>query len=404
MHPDVVSHMAVSLTKEHIEAVIGKMPVQYRTMIRLLLLQYLDVSQEDVEYMAADQPDSRFPSGLQPDNKKKSFLEGVQSVASRAAQYRQLYRQKRERPWWEIKCLQGQIKHLETLISVTSRMLTSAGLIDRQTLDDYKQRASSALAKPAIRQLEKAWDKEEVTEEQYKKERLLIEYQSLIRRLVWYKRRLHGTERDFIAAGASPLRDHEIAHIWGIPLGSLAGRKVKALHHYLIELQKALQDSDTAGAPSTESHAAQSPDLWKETLAVLNRSSVERSIVSYGGLERSEEQLMEKLRQFAHGEMPEEAEPKFWLEITRIKDVEHGGPWENHARSIFALQKLHAIQMDSDVTLEDIEQKLRALATPKSLAEAVPALEPGEKPLELSEQGLGVLQAFIGEQDDKRRT
>ena len=26
-----------------------------------------------------------------------------------------------------------------------------------------------------------------------------------------------------------PLKDHEIAHVWGIPLGSLAARKVKSL-------------------------------------------------------------------------------------------------------------------------------------------------------------------------------
>ncbi len=109
---------------------------------------------------------------------------------------------------------------------------------------------------------------------------------------------------------------------------------------------------------------------------------------------------MEKLKAFASDSLPEEAETPFWLAITRIRDTE-GDAWANHAPSIFALQRLSATQTELESTPEDLERDLLALVNPKQKQEMLP--EPDEQAVELSEQGLGILQALIGEQDDKRR-
>ena len=49
-----------------------------------------------------------------------------------------------------------------------------------------------------------------------------------------------------------------------------------------------------------------------------------------------------------------------------------------------------------------LEDELSAKITPKLPDDQI-ATEEEEKPVELGEQGLGVLNSFIGEQDDKRR-
>ena len=172
---------------------------------------------------------------------------------------------------------------------------------------------------------------------------------------------------------------------------------MKALVRYLTALQAKLDETNPLPDPNP---TGQRPDLWRETIHTLSRKPVEKSVVSFNGIEKTEEALMEKLRAFATDSLPEGAETPFWLEITRIRDTE-GDPWGNHARSIFALQRLSAIHTELESTPEDVERDLLALVNPKQKQEMLP--EPDEQPVELSEQGLGILQALIGEQDDKRR-
>ena len=85
------------LTNETIESVINALPIQGRIMLRLLLLQYLDTTPEDVEFIATDRPDPRFASGGKP------FLqviarETLQGITDRIAQYRNRNRQNANRP------------------------------------------------------------------------------------------------------------------------------------------------------------------------------------------------------------------------------------------------------------------------------------------------------------------
>ncbi len=387
------------LTSELIESVIEALPVQSRIMVRLLLLQYLEPVEEDIQFIVEDQPDSRFMAGDQP-QVKKSLVAATHEVTDRIGQYSGFLRQKRERPWLQVECLKKQIALSDLTIRAAEGLLTSKFDVSRAELKERKQSAVSALPRPEIRRLERALEQEETAEEDYHRDRLLIEYQTLIRRRERQRRRLKNAEQEYELSGLAPLQDHEVAHIWGIPLGSLSARKVKALTHYLSALQTRLeQEAAASGAEPAPT------DLWRETLRVLSRKPSQRSIVTFiPGIERTEEALIERLTTFADGTMPETAESGFWQLITRIHDSEHSGPWHSHARAIFALQRLFAIQADSEPTLDELEEDLLKATRPKSKDDALPAQQADEQPAELSEQALGVLNALAGEIDDKRTT
>ena len=387
------------LTSELIESVIETLPVQSRIMVRLLMLQYLEPSEDDVQFIVEDQPDSRFMAGDQPET-KKSLVAATREVNERIAQYSGFLRQKRERPWLQVECLKKQVALTDLTIRAAEGLLTSKFHVDRAEMKDRKQSAMSALPRPEIRRLERALEQEEIAEDDYQRDRMLIEYQTLIRRRERQRRRLKNAEQEYELSGLTPLQDHEVAHIWGIPLGSLSARKVKALTRYLSALQARLeQEAEAAGPEQVQS------DIWRETFRVLSRKPSQRSIVTFiPGIERTEEALIEKLKTFADGTMPEAAESGFWQLITRVHDSEHSGPWYNHARAIFALQRLFAIQADSEPTLDELEEDLLKATRPKSKDEALPAQQADEHPAELSEQALGVLNALAGEVDDKRTT
>ena len=395
--------MTTSLTFEHIESTVKVLPIQSRTMIRLLLMQYIDIPQEDIEYMAADQPDSRFLAGGQP--KEKIFSrEAIRDVSSRVDQYRSFLRQKRERPGLQIECLRQLLVLTELIITVAERLLTSHFNVEPTVVQERKKAASITLLKQERRKLDKALEKEELSDQDYQKERLFIEYQTCLRKREQQRRRLLNAQREFQLSGNSPIQDHEIAHIWGIPLGSLAARKVKALHQYLTSIQEKIQNTQPSPAQKETEQSDSRPDYWKETFTTLTARPIERSIVSYDGfqLERNEETLMEKLGQLASGNMPEETESNFWQAITKIHDSEHAGMWISHSQSIFALQRLSAIQKEVDLSEEAIEEDIMARIKPKEAADKISVQETQEQPTELSEQGIGVLQAFAGELDDKR--
>lgn len=387
------------LTFELIEAVIEALPVQSRIMVRLLLIQYLEPSEDDIQFIVEDQPDSRFMAGDQP-REKKSLVAATREVTERINQYSGFLRQKRERPWLQVECLKKQLDLSDLTIRAAEGLLAAKFRVERAELKERKKTAVSALPKPEIRRLDRALEQEEISENDYHRERMLIEYQTLLRRRERQRRRLKNAEQEYELSGLSPLQDHEVAHIWGIPLGSLSARKIKALTQYITTLQTRL-DQESASPGAHQAYA----DLWRETLRTLSRKPSQRSIVTFiPGIERTEEALIEKLKTFADGTIPEAVESGFWQLITRVHDSEHSGPWYSHARAIFALQRLFAIQSDSEPTLDELEEDLIKATRPKSMDDALPAHQADEQPAELSEQALGVLNALAGEIDDKRTT
>jgi hypothetical protein len=337
------------LTGEMIEAAIAALPVQGRVMLRLLLLQYLDVSQEDIDYMAADRPDPRFVSGSKP-LVQVVARETIQGLIDRVAQYRTRVRQKREQTWLQIECLRNQIAFGEALCAEAERLLTGRFGLNAEALRTLKAGARAAIAKPAIREIDRQWEQDEIAEEAYRRRRLGIEYQTELRKLDRERKRLETALRDCAIASHAPLHDHEIGHIWGIPAGTLAARKAKFLHQYLQGLHAAL-NLDTAG-PAV--------DLWKETFNVLAGRSVERSTVPYDGLDRTEASLMERLRTFAARMTPEDFESRAWLAISE---------------SLFALQRLSTIQAEQDRGSGALEQAWFQRTTPASKTSPAPAAQ-----------------------------
>ena len=388
--------MASTLQYEHIESALKALPLQNQTMIQLLLLQYMDMTQDQIDYMATDQPDSRFLSGTQPTGKTIS-LEAVQNVASRSNQYKSYYRQKRERPGMHVEFLKQALALIDRKIAMAERLLREDFHTDQEMLKTTKNQAPSVLLRQELRKLDRAWEREELTQKDYQTQRLLLEFQALLRRRAIFRRRLKMSQQEFVTAGTAPMKDHEIAHVWGIPLGSLAARKVKALEQFLTILQKQQDPS------SSENGTTQPLDIWRETFTVLAQRPIERSLVEYDGLEKTEETLLNKLQAFVAGTMSEPEESKFWTSITKVNDTEFSGSWASHARSILAFQRLHALLNDMDLSDEALEDEIKAKITPKLPDDQI-ATEEEEKPVELGEQGLGVLHSFIGEQDDKRRT
>ncbi|MBA3964173.1 MAG: hypothetical protein H0X47_00040 [Nitrospirales bacterium] len=387
--------MPTTLRFEHIESAIQTLPTQGRTMLQLLLLQYLDLSPESIAYMVNDQPDSRFQAGNQPKGNPLS-LEAERNITSRANQYRDYYRQKRERPGMHIEFLTQELKNIDKTIQIAERLLTSDFELTQNALQDAKTQSPSILLRQELRKLERGWDNQELSPKEYQTQRLLLEYQALLRRRGIFRRRLKFAQNDFIVSGNSPLQDHEIAHIWGIPLGSLVARKVKALQHFLTELQK---HQDKHSAPD---EPLQPINLWKEALDFLSQRPIEKSMVEYDGLGKTEEALLDQLRAFVDGSMSEPEESKFWTSITKVHDTEFSGTWLSQARSIFAFQRLNALLNDMDFSDEGLEEGLRVKIYPQ-LPDDQLAPESDDKPIELSEKGVGVLNYFAGEQDDKRR-
>jgi hypothetical protein len=374
------------LTAEQVEEVVGALPIQGRIMLRLLLLQYLDVTREEVEYMAADRPDPRFAAGGKPITPYLS-QETIQSITDRAAHYRAQIRHRRERASLQAECLRKQIPRTETMLALAERLLASRFGMTPDEVQLLKKQARAAVPKPEIRELEARWQRNEISEDDYKKRRLAIELQSLIRKADRERRRLDLALRELELANYNALQDHEIAQIWGIPASSLAGRKVKHLQQYLQAVQSRL-------TASGYTEAGQKPvDLWKETFLALSTKPAGRTAAPYDGMEGTEAGLIEKLTFFAAGTFPEEKESQFWVSITT--ETNHSAEHGSRLKSLFSLQRLSAIFSEMDLSPETLEQELMERVSPK--IKDVPQLPAEEQAPQLGEMAEHVLKSFTGE-------
>ncbi len=294
--------------------------------------------------------------------------------------------------------MKGMIALAEGLVRAGSDLLLAQYKVDAAAVNALKQEARAAVPKPAIRLLNRRWDEDDISAEAYQEARLGLEIQTQLRLLDKYRKRFELSERDWKSINAAPLQDHEIGHIWGIPAGSLAARKVKHLHQYLQAIQTALQRSSAKDLPATAPL-----DLWKETLSVLGERPVERSIAHYDGLERTEDALVEKLRTFAWGTLGEDLEGKFWLSL--VHGASSNAVHSENTRSLFGLQRLMAVLSEIDTSPDALEQEMLTRTAPiskESLALADEAAQPAVE--EVGQMKQHVLTSFMGElHDDLRR-
>lgn len=375
------------LTADVIHDVIAGLPIQGRIMLRLLLIQHMDVTHDEILFMVSDRPDPRCVSGTKPITTMTQ--ESIAAMISRRDEYRRRARLRRERTWLQCTALTTLAKTAERLAERAAVLLTARG-VSQDTLDDLKAQARVAVPRPALRVLDERWDKDEISAEDYQKYRLAIELQTQLRFAERFRKRLDLAERERQTSDATTLQDHEIGHIWGIPAGTLAARKVKFLSQYLHALQAKL--SGAATAPNT----APPLDLWKETLAVLARTPIERSIATYDGLEQTESALIDKLTAYALVGIPEQTEVKFWNSL--VFGASSNAMHSETTRTLFGLQRLVSIQQDTDTGPEALDEELlkRTAAKPKAEVGALPGPAEAGKP-ELTDLQKQILHNFIGE-------
>ncbi|ALA58943.1 hypothetical protein [Nitrospira moscoviensis] len=375
------------LTAELIQEVIAGLPIQGRIMLRLLLIQHLDVTHDEILFMVSDRPDPRCVSGTKPITTMTQ--ESIAAMTSRRDEYRRRARLRRERTWLQCVALKKLAETAEAMADRAAALLSDRG-VSAGTLKELKEQARVAVPRPALRVLEERWDKEEISAEDYQKHRLAIEMQTLLRFAERFRKRLDLAERERQTSDQTVLQDHEIGHIWGIPAGTLAARKVKFLSQYLHALQAKLTGAAV--------NPAQAPplDLWKETLAVLARTPVERSIATYDGLEQTETALIEKLTAYALIGIPEQTEVKFWNSL--VFGASSNAMHSESTRTLFGLQRLVAIQQDTDTGPDALDEELLKRTAPKPKAEAGAIEGPAEagKP-EITELQKQILHNFIGE-------
>ena len=378
--------MASPLTAELIQDVIANLPIQGRIMLRLLLIQHLDVTHEEILFMVSDRPDPRCVSGKKPITTMTE--ESISAMISRRDEYRRRARLRRERTGLQCTALATLASTAEKLVDRTATLLAVRG-ISAEAVANLKTQARVAVPGPALRVLEERWDKNDISAEEYQTYRLAIEMQLHLRMAERFKTRLALAERERQTSDQTTLQDHEIGHIWGIPAGTLAARKVKFLSQYLMALQAAL-----SGTPANP-NSIPPLDLWKNTLATLSRTPIERSIAAYDGLEQTESALIEKLSAYVVGAVPEPIEVKFWNSL--VYGASSNAMHSENTRTLFGLQRLVSIQQDTDTSAEALDEELLKRTAPRPKPETAALDGPDEPKIEITDLQKQILHNFIGE-------
>ena len=387
--PTATATTSSPLTPALIESVINSMPIQGRITLRLILLQHFDVTEEEIRYMVADRPDPRCVAGSKPTHNALTH-DAIKSVTEQRDQYLRHVRLRRERTWLQCECLTKLLALRTAMADRAADLLATKFAVAPDAIEQLKSQARTALPKPALRALDQRWEARELTVEEYQQQRIAIDMQTNIRFADKYRKRLDLAERERQTADFTSLQDHEVCNIWGLPAGSLAGRKVKYLTQYLQSLQAALQRD----APAAASQSA-SLDLWKKTFAVLATRPVERSMSIYDGLERTETNLIEKLTTLALGGLTEEVETKFWLAL--CQGASSNAVHSEITRSLFGLQRLAAILNDLDTSAAALDEALLTRATPKTHEDQMLMEKKPDEPVS-NEMRDHVLKSMFGEQ------
>ena len=374
------------LPVETIEEAIANLPIQGRIILRLLLLQYLDVTQDEILFMVADRPDPRCVAGKKPVTTMTQ--ESIMAMVDRRNEYLRRARLRRERTWLQCVALEHLVKTATAFASRAAVLLTDRG-VSLDTITALNAQARSAVPSTTLRILEQQWEKDEIGAEEYLKHRLVVEMQTQLRFVERFKKRLALAERERRTSDSTTLLDHEIGHIWGIPASTLAARKVKFLSQYLLAIQARCSDSSLRGS------SVPSPEMWQATLRALSHTPIERSIAAYDGLEGTESALIEKLEIYAMIRIPEATETKFWNSL--VYGASSNAIHTETTRTLFGLQRLVSIQKDLDTSTAALDEELlkRSVPTPKSGELPSPAPESGHE--ELTDFQRHILHNFIGE-------
>ena len=334
-----------ALTREQIEAVIMSLQPVQRIMIRLLLLPYMSPSSDDIFFMARErtEPNNRaggnIATAFGPNlDIRREKINGVPkdwivSVENRARQYQSQLRENLVRLNRLSDFFQNYLAGLQPEIDALEHLLATQCDMSRESLDDLRDQARLAPITYALKKLAARADKQEVEEEDYRRERLSLECQAHLRRRDRFKKRLDLVTVERQAALISSLSDEFLAEVWGLAVGPIRNRRVKAIHAYISALGAALQSGLDPASFAAAVNAGIGPklpggsknegvsssrvdlagDLWSLTvhaLAAELMSSASPKPCTHP--ESGSKALAAKLRGLATYELGEDEEVKIW--------------------------------------------------------------------------------------------
>ena len=247
------------LTRERIEAAIAKLQHVHQIMIRLLLLQYLDPTIEDIVFMARErsEPQMRAGSkvgGMAPSPERILGLpkEWVTAVENRVKQYVTQLRGHRTRLDVQITFLGEYLEGLELELQAVECLLATECEITKESLEEMRAQARMAAVSYALKKLANRLEKQTIEEPDYLRERLALELQAHLRRASRFRKRLVQATQERQALLMSSLSDEHLATIWSIAKGPILERRMKAIPKFLdalsAEMKVTARDDQFAAA------------------------------------------------------------------------------------------------------------------------------------------------------------
>lgn len=338
------------LTREQIETVIASLQPVQRIMIRLLLLPFMTPSSEDIFFMARERTEPNMRAGGNIStafggnaNIRREKVNGVPkdwivSVEYRAMLYQTQLREHLGRLTLLADFFRDYLAGLQPELDALEQLLSTECEMSQESLDDLRAQARLSPLTYALKKLAARADKQEVEEEDYRRERLSLEYQAHLRRRDRFKKRLDQVRVERQAALLSSLSDEFLAEVWGLAVGPIRNRRVKAIQAYLGALATALNASPDQASMTAAVNAGIGPklsggslnegfsskpvapcgDLWSLTVHAL-ASELMSPVASkpcphpVAGMKS----LAAKIRSLATYELGEDEEVKIWAQTTQ---------------------------------------------------------------------------------------
>jgi hypothetical protein len=408
---EAIQQAQPALTREQIDAAIRSLQPVERVMIKLLLLQFLDPTLDDVHLMAQERSEPQMKAGsklgglpLAPGRAIVLPKAWITAIQDSVQQYATQLREHRERLDLQLAFLKDYLAGLQLELHAIEALLKAEHNFSAENFDELRQQARQAPAFYPLKKLMDRAEKQEIEEADYVRERLGLEYQAHSRRRDRFKKRLEQTLQERQALLMSSLSDEHLATIWGIAKGPILNRRVKAMQKYVSALAGVLQaplaDMEyaaavTAGMGSRMPGGSKNEgigsitveskgDLWSKTIQSLAPAPAPTEVkpCEHDGGGKA---LLGKLRQLAVYLMPEEEERKLWTRTVQCASC---------------VSRIRTLQVDSHIAAESSEmvvERLKARTAMPRKEEPKPAQPESpevtaEKLAELEER----LRPFIG--------
>ncbi|MEK6602948.1 MAG: hypothetical protein AABY69_00915, partial [Nitrospirota bacterium] len=250
---------------------------------------------------------------------------------------------------------------------------------------DLRAQARLAPLTYALKKLAARADKQEVEEEDYRRERLSLEYQAHLRRRNRFTKRLDQARVERQAVLLTSLSDEFLAEVWGLAVGPIRNRRVKAIQAYLSALATALHASPDQASMTAAVNAGIGPklsggslnegfsskpvdlcgDLWSLTVQALAAelmAPVASKPCSHPGGEMKS--LTVKLRDLATYGLGEDEEVKIWAQtlqcpncVTALRTAQQkSGLLDRQADAVLAQVKTRTAMPRKETPAEVLEK------------------------------------------------